>query len=243
MKDYLTDIISHTSQLGFINLIKITGTDKETIINAMAEDRTVIVSAKFKNVQSDFKGIFGMPNLPKLKTILGFDEYNENATIVMTRKTRDGEDVPESIHFETSTGDFINDYRLMAKSVVEDTVKPVKFAGAAWNVEFEPKVVNILRLKKQSGANSEQTTFTTKTDGTNLKVYFGDVSTHSANFVFEENIVGSLQRTWAWPVTQVLAILGLDGDKKMYIGDAGAMKITVDSGLVEYEYLLPAQQP
>jgi hypothetical protein len=131
----------------------------------------------------------------------------------------------------------------MAKSVVEDTVKPVKFAGAAWNVEFVPKVVNILRLKKQSGANSEQTTFTTKTDGTNLKVYFGDVSTHSANFVFEENIVGSLQRTWAWPVNQVLAILGLDGDKKMYIGDAGAMKITVDSGLVEYEYLLPAQQP
>lgn len=242
MKDYLNDIIRHTSQLGFIDLIKITGTDKETVINAMAEDRTVIINGKFKTSNPEFVGTFGMPNLPKLKTILGFEEYDENSTIVMTRKNRDGQDVPEAIHFETKSGDFINDYRLMAQTVVEDKVKAVKFAGASWNVEFEPKVVNIQRLKKQAGANSEQTTFTTKTDGTNLKVYFGDVSTHSANFVFEDGIVGSLQRTWAWPVTQVLAILGLDGDKKMYIGDAGAMRITVDSGLIEYEYLLPAQQ-
>lgn len=243
MKDYLSDIINHTSQMGFINLIKVTGTDTETVITAMAEDRTVIVTGKFKDVQTDFKGTFGMPNLSKLKTILGFDEYNENATIVMTRQTRDGELVPEAIHFETSSGDFLNDYRLMSKSVVEDSVKAVKFAGANWNVEFEPKVVNIMRLKKQSSANNEQTTFTTKTEGTDLRVYFGDVSTHSANFVFEENISGALQRSWAWPVIQVLAILALDGDKKIHISDAGAMKITVDSGLVEYEYLLPAQQP
>jgi hypothetical protein len=242
MKDYLNDIISHTSQLGFISLIKITGTDTETTINAIAEDRTVIVTGKFKNPHTEFKGVFGMPNLPKLKTILGFEEYHENATIVMTRQTRNGQEVPEAIHFETTTGDFLNDYRLMSQSVVEDTVKAVKFAGATWNIQFEPKVVNILRLKKQAGANNDQPTFTTKTDGTDLKVYFGDVSTHSANFVFENNIVGSLQSKWAWPVVQVLAILALDGDKKMYIADQGAMKITVDSGLIEYEYLLPAQQ-
>jgi len=38
-----------------------------------------------------------------------------------------------------------------------------------------------------------------------------------------------------------LAIMDLQGDKRVYISDAGAMKITVDSGLADYEYLLPAQ--
>jgi hypothetical protein len=38
-----------------------------------------------------------------------------------------------------------------------------------------------------------------------------------------------------------MAILALGGDKTMRIADAGAMQITVDSGLAEYNYILPAQ--
>lgn len=242
MKDNLQDLISHTSQLGFIDLIKITGTDQETQINAIAEDRTVIVSGKFKNPNAEFIGTFGMPNLGKLKTILGFDDYDEHATINMTHQNKDGVDVPSAIHFETKTGDFVNDYRLMAQAIVEEKVKPVKFAGAQWNVDFEPKVVNISRLKKQASANNEETTFVTKTDGGDLKIFFGDVSSHSGNFVFESGVTGTLSRGWAWPVKQFLAIMDLQGDKHVYISDAGAMKITVDSGMAKYEYLLPAQQ-
>ena len=67
MKDNLQDLIGHTSQLGFIDLIKVTGTDTETAINAIAEDRTVIVSGKFKAANAQFAGTFGMPNLGKLK--------------------------------------------------------------------------------------------------------------------------------------------------------------------------------
>jgi hypothetical protein len=242
MKDNLQDLISHTSQLGFIDLIKVTGTDKETSLSATAEDRTVIVSGKFKNANSEFVGTFGMPNLGKLKTILSFDDYNETATINMTHQNKDGVDLPSAIHFETATGDFVNDYRLMSKEIVEEKVKPVKFAGAAWNVDFEPKIANIQRMKKQASANSEETTFVTKTDGSDLKVFFGDVTSHSGNFVFESGVSGTLSRGWAWPVKQFLAIMDLQGDKHIYISDQGAMKITVDSGLADYEYLLPAQQ-
>ena len=242
MKDNLQDLISHTSQLGFIDLIKITGSDDETTINAIAEDRTVIVSGKFKTANAEFVGTFGMPNLGKLKTILGFDDYDSEATINMTYQNSEGVDLPSAIHFETKTGDFVNDYRLMKREIVEEKVKPVKFAGAAWNVDFEPKVVNIQRMKKQASANTEETTFVTKTDGGDLKVFFGDVSSHSGNFVFESGVTGTLSRGWAWPVKQFLGIMDLQGDKHIYISDQGAMKITVDSGMAEYEYLLPAQQ-
>jgi len=242
MKDHLQDIISHTLNLGVIDLIKIVGTDKETAVSALAEDRSVIITGKFKNPHAEFIGTFGMPNLAKLKTILGFDEYDENATIAMTRVTKDEVEVPSSVHFETKTGDFINDYRLMAQSIVEEKIKPVKFAGATWNVEFEPKVASVQRLKKQATANSEETTFVTKTDGNDLKIFFGDAATHSGNFVFESGVQGQLQRQWAWPVRQFLSIMDLMGDKRVYISDQGAMRITVDSGVAEYEYLLPAQQ-
>lgn len=242
MKNNLQDLISHTSQLGFIDLIKVTGTDKETALAAIAEDRTVIVSGKFKNPNAEFIGSFGMPNLGKLKTILSFDDYDEHATINMTYQNKDGVNLPSAIHFETKTGDFVNDYRLMSKEIVEEKVKPVKFAGANWNVDFQPKVANIQRMKKQASANNEETTFVTKTDGSDLKVFFGDMSSHSGNFVFESDVTGTLSRGWAWPVKQFLAIMDLQGDKHIYISDQGAMKITVDSGMAEYEYLLPAQQ-
>jgi hypothetical protein len=241
MKDTLLDIIEHTSALGFIDLIKVTGSDTETTINAIADDKSVVVSGTFKNADPEFKGVFGMPNLGKLKTILNFDDYDEHAKISMTRTNRDGVDTPESIHFETGDSSFINIYRLMAKSVIEDKVRNVTFKGAGWNIEFEPSVASILRLKKQASANSEESTFITKVDNGDLKIYFGDPSTHSGNFVFQAGVSGALRESWKWPVNQVLSILSLPGDKKYRISDQGATEITVDSGLAVYQYLLPAQ--
>lgn len=241
MKDYLQDLIQHTLGLGVVDLIKIEGTAEETKISAVAEDKSVVVNGKFKTPVADFIGTFGMPNLSKLKTIVSFEDYSENATINVTRTTKDGEEVPTTIHFETNAGDFVNDYRLMSKTIVEEKVRSVTFKGANWNVEFEPTVAGILRLKKQASANAEELNFTTRTDGGDLKIYFGDPSTHSGNFVFHPGVSGTLTRNWMWPVKVFLSIMDLPGDKTVRISDQGAAQITVDSGLTVYEFLLPAQ--
>ena len=238
MKDNLQDLIQYVYGLGVIELIKVNGTDKATVVSAIAEDKSVIVEGTFKNPSADFIGTFGMPNLNKLKTILGFDDYDEHAKISVTHNK---DDVPTSIHFETKVGDFVNDYRLMAKAIVEEKVKNVTFKGAAWNVEFEPTVAGIMRLKKQASANSEENNFTTKTDKGDLKIYFGDASTHSANFVFQSDVEGTLSRAWQWPVKVFMAIMDLPGEKTVRISDAGATEIVVESGLATYRYLLPAQ--
>jgi hypothetical protein len=240
MKDYLQDLIVHTHGLGNVDLIKVNGTDKETQINAIAEDKSVIVSGTLNNPVADFIGVFGMPNLGKLKTILGFDDYDKDAKITVNKVNKDGTDVPAIIHFETKNGDFVNDYRLMSKAIVEEKVKSVTFKGAAWNVEFEPSVAGIQRLKKQASANSEEEHFTMTTVNGDLKINFGDPSTHSGNFVFQPSVGGTLSKTWNWPVKVFLAIMDLPGDKKIKIADAGATEITVDSGLATYRYLLPA---
>jgi hypothetical protein len=59
--------------------------------------------------------------------------------------------------------------------------------------------------------------------------------------VVHSAVGGQLKRAWSWPVTQVLSILSLTGDKTMRISDDGAMQITVDSGIAVYNYILPAQ--
>ena len=102
-------------------------------------------------------------------------------------------------------------------------------------------IASIQRMKLQSAAHSEETVFTVKTENDNLVFYFGDHSTHAGSFDFAKGIAGALKHAWSWPVAQVQAILGLDGKLTMKISDQGAMQITVDSGLAEYNYILPAQ--
>ena len=99
----------------------------------------------------------------------------------------------------------------------------------------------IARMKLMAAAHSEEPTFNVKTVDGNLVFSFGDASTHAGEFVFEAGVEGTLAHTWSWPVSQVQSILNLSGDITMSISDQGAMQISVDSGMAQYDYILPAQ--
>ena len=238
MRDHLLDLVQHTHDLGCIDLIKITGDDATTTINGLAEDKSVVVEARFHNPVAEFAGTFGMPNLAKLKILLNLQEYRENAKIALTKKSTGA---PDGLNFENADGDFKNNYRFMAAEIVNEKLKTLKFKTPTWHIELAPTVAAIQRLRMQAQANAEETTFTAKTENGDLKFFFGDHSTHAGNFVFHPGVAGQLKRAWAWPVAQVLSIMGLVGDKTMRISDDGAMQITVDSGLAVYNYILPAQ--
>lgn len=241
MKDILQDLVAHTHSLGFIPLVKVSSTDQATEIEAMAEDRSVIVNAKTKTPVAELEGIFGMPNLNKLDIHLKCPEYKENAKISVVVANRNGEDIPTGLHFENATGDFKNDYRFMSTEIINEKLKSVKFKGAKWDIEFEPSVASIQKLKFQANANVEETVFQVRTENDNLVFSFGDASTHAGEFIFHAGVTGKLKQTWSWPVIQVMSILNLPGDVTMKIADVGAMMITVDSGIAEYNYILPAQ--
>jgi hypothetical protein len=238
MRDHLLDLVEHTFDLGCIDLVKITGDDKETVIAGVAEDLSVVVQAKFKNPVPDFVGTFGMPNLNKLKILLNLQEYRENSKLSITKK-QTGE--PDGINFENATGDFKNNYRFMASAIVTEKLKTPKFKGVNWHIDFVPTVASIQRLKMQAQANAEEPNFQAKTEDGHLKFFFGDHSTHAGNFVFQHDVTGTLKRAWSWPAQQFISIMGLTGDKQIQISDDGAAKITVDSGIAVYEYILPAQ--
>jgi hypothetical protein len=238
MRDYLKDLVEHTHDLGCIDLIKITGDDKTTAIVGVAEDLSVVLEGEFKNPHPDFVGTFGMPNLNKLKILLNLPEYKENAKLGLTKKAT-GE--PDGIEFENATSDFRNTYRFMSANVVNDKLKTPKFKGVTWHIEFEPTVAAIQKLRMQAQANAEEPNFQARTENGDLKFFFGDHSTHAGNFVFHSGVNGQLKRAWSWPAVQFMAIMALTGDKTIRISDDGAAKITVDSGVAVYNYILPAQ--
>ena len=238
MRDHLLVLVEHTHDLGVIDLVKITGDDKSTIINGVAEDRSVVVEGQLAGPHADFIGTFGMPNLSKLKILLNLQEYKENAELSLTRKDTGA---PDGINFKNATGDFKNNYRFMAAEIINEKLKTVKFKGVTWHIEFVPTVSAIQRLKMQAQANAEEVNFQAKTENGDLKFYFGDHSTHAGNFVFHPGVSGNLKRAWSWPIKHVIRILDLTGDKTFKISDDGAAMITVDSGLATYNYILPAQ--
>ena len=242
MFDYLKDIVQHTYALGVIDMIKITGTESNTTVNAFDQaTKTVVLNAEFKNPLPDFVGVFGMPNLDRLNTILNLPVYRDNSKISVTKqKDAEGNDVPSGVNFENDSGDFKNNYRFMSTAVINDQLKNVKMKQVKWGVEVSPTVQSIQKLKFQAQAHSDATTFSSKTENGELKFFFGDQASHAGSFTFATTS-GTLSKQLNWPVSVVNSILSLPGDKTFKISDEGVAEITVESGLAVYHYMLPAQ--
>jgi len=245
MKDILLDLVDHTAGLGFIENVKVTGTDAETSFEAMDPDRTVILNAKTTNPVPELIGEFGMGNLGFLNGIVNLDGYKaDEAVINVNTRERNGQVAPDSLTFEDQYGN-TDQYRFMSKEVVEQQLKTVKFRGVNWNVSFEPSKVSVQELSQIAGIYiSIEPTFSVRTDNGNLVVGVGtdDGSGHVGKRIFARNVDGELKQNWSWPLHQVLTILklGMSGACVMNISDQGALQISIDSGLAVYNYILPA---
>jgi len=241
MQDILQDIVSHTHGLGFLTTLKISTDSTSTSINSITENRGVILFGTTHDRISDFDGIFGMGNLDKLNLLLKSPEYKEDATIKVLRKSKDDEDYPAGLYFENVIGDFKNEYKFINKDIIEKNLKSVRFKGAQWGVEFEPPVASITRMKLMSAVHSENLHFNVKSDNDNIIFSFGDSVTHEGEFVFKHKAGGSLTTQKSYPVQEVQSILSLSGNSTISISDTGVMKISVDSGLATYDYIIPCQ--
>ena len=242
MLDLLKDIVAHTQKLGLLNIVKITGTDQQTLIDSMAEDRTVIMYAETASPQPEMLGTFGMPQLEKLRYLVDCKEYQEDATIEVMTGNRNGVDIPVGLHFENADGDFKNNYNFMNSDLINEKLKTVKFRGVKWDIEVAPTVNAIQRFQFQAGANTEHNIFIAKTEGDKLKFTFGDVGSHGGEFVFATGITGKITKSWTWPISPVLCIFKIAdaNNAKVSFSNDGAMQITLDSGLVTYKYIIPA---
>lgn len=63
MRDILKDIVKHTHSLGIIQAVKVTTDDDSTTLDAMDDDRTVVLRGTLHNREPQFAGKFGLGRL------------------------------------------------------------------------------------------------------------------------------------------------------------------------------------
>lgn len=245
MRETLLDIVKHTGGLGFIETVKITGSAKETVIEAMDNDRTVIIKAKLLAPEGDLLGEFGMSHLELLRGLLNFSTYKaDGATIAVKTAERDGRKAPEEIVFKGEGGKSPASYRLMNASLIPEQAK---FLGTQWDVEVAPEKSKIGEFSALASLYSSfENYFLVKTDEGNLNFLIGDEgsSMHKASLTITEGVEGELRGDLHWPISQVLSILKLGADEnlKLQFSARGALQITMTSGYAEYNFILPARK-
>jgi len=237
--DALKDIVKHTHQLGFIDMVKFIGTDIDAKIEAIDGDKTVVVYGEMYQPIKDIPGTVGLSLLAQLK---GFIDLHGSSTVSVEAETRNNVTVPVGLKFDDGGGDFAI-YRFMSETMANEQIKVPAFKGASWDVSFKPEQSKIARLNQyQSVLGGFEKRFIVSTDKDVLKFSIGDGPTNRSNIPFATGITGSLKNSWSWPLTQVLNILKLNDteDVTMHFSNAGALKIEVDSGTGKYSYILPA---
>ena len=128
MRDILLDIVKHTHSLGFIQAVKIDGNNgSETEIEAMDDDRSVVLKGKLHNAVQDFNGVIGLGKLGVLSGYLNFDGYSDaQSKIGVIKRERNGDQVAEELQFDSPKGYSAN-YRFMVSQLIEEKLKTVKF--------------------------------------------------------------------------------------------------------------------
>ena len=241
MKDAIFDIVRHTASLGFFDSAKITGTEDGTEIWTYDTDRNVVLDAKLKNPAADLIGEVGLGNLSFLNGLSSL--YNkEGAEVEILTVTKNNNTFPDYIQFKDTEGNS-DKYRLMSKEIIDTQIEKTPFKVPKWEVEFEPKKSKVSEMAAKAGIYSGlEPTFTVKVENNDLIFIFGSDNggSHFGRMTFASGVSGNIKEGYAWPIDKFLSVLklGMGGDCTVKFCQIACM-ITIDSGIGEYNYILP----
>lgn len=243
MRTTILDIVKHTGDLGFIEVIKVSGEENETIVEAMDKNRTVTIKGKLLKALPEFSGECGMANLSILKGLLTYPNFKaDGASITVKRREQGSDSGAEEIVFKDEKGQTAS-YRLMNSKHIPSQAK---FLGT-WDIEVTPTVSKIKEFQALAGIyGSVETNFFVKVVDKELRFYIGEEnsSMHRAFLTIAEDVEGSISGDLMWPIAQVLSImkLGQDENLKISLCVRGALKISMTSPFAEYDFILPARK-
>lgn len=240
-----SDILDHTHGLGFIDMVKITSENKETKIEAMNQDKTVVAYGKLTDKLAELDGVVGLSRMAVLQGYLKFPPFTlDKATVEIIKQKRGTEEVPAEIKFSSPDGHDAS-YRFMHREVADEQIKVPLFKGVEWDVVIVPSKDNMDQLSYFNGVlGGFEPVFTAKTDGKDLNLYIGSGASDRAMVPFTKNVSGTLKGNLSWPLVETLAILKLAAkaeDCTMSFSNKGAMRIEMSTDFGSYEYILPAR--
>lgn len=244
MQKAISDVVKKIGGLGFIETIKVTGTDEHTKFEATDDEKTVVVKAHLLTPEPELRGEFGITYLVTLAGLLNFPSYNaEGASVSVKRRNSDVNGIPEEFEFKEKNGQG-SALRLMDAKLVPEQPKVLDIK---WDVSFVPSKSKINEFSTLSGLYSQfDKYFSVKTKDNQLIFAIGDEdsTTHRASMVLAEDVTGDLRGELLWPIAQFLQILkmGEGHDYTVNITSKGALMVNVVTSFANYSYILPARR-
>ena len=244
MKDVLLDLVKQTN--GLTGALRVTGTDKETVIKGCDETKTLFVEVTLNKPLPEFEGQFGITNLSLLSGLLNFANYcTDDATFSVKKRERDGVQTVEQFEFRNKVTGNEADFRMMdPKHIPEQATIPTSIP---WDVQIEPTKSKVTEFSQLSSLYSEvDKNFGAKVADGNLIFYIGeeDAANHRVSMKFAEGVQGELKGSLTWQTFQFLSIMKLTGahPTTLKITSRGVLGITVTTPHGVYNYFIRANR-
>ena len=248
--DNLKDVLKHTQDLGFIEKVKLIGTDNEdglgiTKVETLNENKSVVIYGELVNEISELHDeVIGLSRLPVLKGYLNYEPFMENKSGVSITMQKRGEGVaPTEISFTSSVGHAAQ-YRVIHQHTIEKALVIPEFTGIKPDITYKPTKQNVSDLQYFSGLLSKYSpTFNVVLEDGDLSLSIGSGPTDRSIIPFASDITGTFSPSWNWPLNEVLRILklGVSEECVMRFSDDGLLILELNSGLGIYEYVMVAK--
>ena len=269
MLDYLKDIVYHFGGLG-IDIVKLTGTNGDVLVEGIDENKTVVVKGTMKGKISELDGVFGLNQLDQLDRIIKiYDQKTDIVSVSRAKKevnveVRDDKGEPvldkegsiltekkveetiDQIIFFRANPKVQNNYRVVDRRMIPNQYSLAN-KNMAWDLVFTPSKSAIEMFAAQTSIGIDDhfgfvTDIDPETKKNNLYVQLGPAG-NEALLEFQKDVKADFKKNWVWPTDLVLKLLKLGETAKTTISllDKGVMKVSLDTGLAEYEYVLPAK--
>lgn len=232
------DILKHTHGLGIYEMLKITDTDGEVLLETVDESQSVIFKGKLNNALPGLNN--AMIGLSRMGIIDGYLKYSgfkeESSSVNIVNKA--GTDIPVEIEFKDASGTTAN-YRFMPTEIVELKLQDIEFTGADYDFTFSPSPKNRSDLNHFNSILDESY-FVPKIEGGLLHFYIGDEVSDRTRILITDQTggVSTFDCDFKWPLDIVLRILRL-GDNVTISFTGDLLQIQVHSNYGVFTYLLP----
>ena len=243
MKDYIKDLTTYVTSTGFFDKIKVSAGKKEIIVEAMEREKEVILKGKFLAPLDDLQGEFGLSNLNLLQTIASDPEFAMTESVItIDYESQNGQKSPSTLTYVNRSESELH-YRFMSKQLVPDQPK---FAEPKWDIVVNPTKANIQQfIWAANGLSTYEQYFIPAVKDKNLRFYIGEdgSATQRGGVVFASNIDVPFQSDHKWKVSLVQSLLkhAETTDCEMAFSVKGAIQITLNTGLAEWKYIIPAK--
>ena len=234
--DVLHDVTNATRGVKF-EIIKVTGSEKETRFNAMVGGGTIVMKAVTKEPVVEFDGVFGLNNLDILRGYLDIYKSYDETTVVETKmrsQERNGVDVKTDILF-SAKGQSSANYRLTGQAALP---KVAVLNDMKWDIVLDniskSKISQFTRFAGVLGGTVKN--FLPVIKNGKLVFEIGDSSSSVSVAEIEMGEVnGTLNSSYAFPIVEFLTVFG-NNNPSIGLSNKGILMVEFSSDLTDYQF-------